>query len=525
MEQSELGSVIKLNEIKNYLSSQDLITLSLSCKYFRKIFSSEVFSSLNFRNFAIYRNYRKECISKEDYEYKEIEKLLNQIRCAEDSINAGEEHNENNFHIGYGDINGYNDNIMDEYAYGSIEELSSEAEDSESCESFSDEEEDDILYVRNPYRPLPKSYLESKAKFQSHLREIPYQPTKLNLFDIGNYYYLLYDIPSVLFNLKSLIVKNSTIQVEAFQYLLDNLIKLEVVELTDCYLNVQELHKKFYTVDWPLNLKKLVIENNLVGFVRDVSDYIATDRLYSLEFEPIYLTPEPKRLPNLHTLCIETRDPRFAFGAGYGERYFKFLKANPHVKKLQIGFDSFKPEFFEIISKFNSLKELKLCIENVGDFYGYKCIKSPTLTNLNNLSLTLYQSSAILPIIAEQFPNVTKLSLITKFYDSNDLKILPSRMKSFINLKDFKLKIYAECILKTLDFSNHNFKSLEILWRQLDDMENFMRNVKTSLNLKNALYNVNKFEERELNPELKLGLNEAQRLLPFPHRISFYKIY
>jgi hypothetical protein len=522
MKQSKFDTILKLYETKDYLSNQDLHILSSSCKHFRKLLSQEVFSSFNFRNFAVRGNYKRECISKEDSDYKEIEMLLNQPRNSKNNGYTGEGENEDSFYIE--DEDKYNGTMKDEEVNGSIKETNSEIGDSDSCDDFSDEEEDDKLYIRNPYRPLPKSYLESKAKFQSDLREIPYQPTKLNLINIDDYYYLLYELPSVLFNLKSLIVKNSTIQAEAFQYLLDNLTKLEVVELTNCYLNVQELHKNNYTLNWPLNLKKLEIENNLVGFVRYDSDYIAIGRFVSIEFEHIYLIPEPKHLPNLQTLSIETRDPRFVFGAGYGDKYFEFLKVNPHIKELQIGFDSFKPEFFEIISKFSNLTELKLSIDSIEDINSYKCIKSPTLTSLNNLSLTLYQSSKILPIIAEQFPNVTKLSLITKFYNFKDLELLPSKIQSFKNLKGLKLKIFAEYMLKDLNFSNINLKSLEILWRQLDYMEDFMNNVETYPNLKNSVFNINKFEERELSSGLKLQLNEAQRLLPFPHRISLYKI-
>jgi hypothetical protein len=524
MKQSKFDTILKLNETKDYLNNQDLLILSSSCKQFRNHLSQKAFRSFNFRNFAVSGKYMKECIYKEDSYYKEVEMLFNQSRNKENNGNTGEDENEDSFYIEYEHSDEYNGNIKNEETGVSIKEVDSEVEDSDSCEDFSDEDEDVDLYIRNPYRPLSKPYLESKVKFQSNLREIPYQPTNLNLFDIDDYYYLLYDLPNMLLNLKSLVVKNSTIQIETFQYLLDNLTKLEVLELTDCYLNVQELHKTCYTINWPLNLKKLEIENNLVGFFRYDSDYIAMDRFDSIELEHIYLIPEPKYLPNLHTLCIETRDPRFAFGAGHGDRYFEFLKANTHVKKLQIGFHSFKPEFFEIISKFNSLKELRLSIENVRDINSYKCIKSPSLTNLNNLSLTLYQSSTILPIMAEQFPNLAKLSLITKFYDFKDLKLLPPRIQSFKNLEDLKLKIFAECMLKDLNFSNINLKCLEILWRQLDDMEDFIKKVETCPNLKNLMFNINKFEERELNPKLKPKLNEAQRLLPFPHRISLYKI-
>jgi phage-related holin len=68
--------------------------------------------------------------------------------------------------------------------------------------------------------------------------QIQYQPTKLNLLDINAYFYLLYGLLSILYNLKRLTVKNPTIQLEAFQHLLDNLTKLEAVELLNCNLNM-----------------------------------------------------------------------------------------------------------------------------------------------------------------------------------------------------------------------------------------------------------------------------------------------
>jgi hypothetical protein len=56
----------------------------------------------------------------------------------------------------------------------------------------------------------------------------------------------------------------------------------------------------------------------------------------------------------LRTLAIEPTDFGFLNPDGYDEKYLNFLKMNSHVKKFDIGMYSFKPDFFEIIGKFNS---------------------------------------------------------------------------------------------------------------------------------------------------------------------------
>ncbi|KXN65282.1 hypothetical protein CONCODRAFT_13180 [Conidiobolus coronatus NRRL 28638] len=280
---------------------------------------------------------------------------------------------------------------------------------------------------------------------------------------------------------------------------------------------MQKFDKNNYTINWPLNLKKLVIGSNHIVFSSYNDAYVTTDKLGCLNLEYNDLTLEPKLLHNLRTLIIESAGPIYERSHGYGEKYFEFLKANPHVKNLDIGFQSFKPELFEIIGKFNNLSELGLVIRGDVNIESFKGIKSPALGNLKNLSLNLSSNISILPIIVEQFPSIAKLNLTCDFEFFGDielLKLLPSEIQAFKSLKVLKLKIFVDY-------------NLEILWRKLDDMEDFMKNLEACPNLKNAYFNAVKFEEHEFYPELSpeslLRLKNNERYLPYPHRISFYK--
>ncbi|KXN65440.1 hypothetical protein CONCODRAFT_12965 [Conidiobolus coronatus NRRL 28638] len=294
---------------------------------------------------------------------------------------------------------------------------------------------------------------------------------------------------------------------------------------------MQEIDKNNYTITWPLNLKKLIIGDSYIGFANYDNDFIATDRFGNFNQECDELSLEPKHLPNLHTLILQSIDPIHECFLGNGEKYFEFLKANCHIIKFDTSFYSLKPEFFEIISKFNNLTELKLSIHDVEDIESFKGFKLPVIANLKNSSLNLYRSLSILPIIAEQFPGIAKLNLTYDFQyygDVEHIKSFPSEIQAFKSLKVLKLRIFVSYMLCNIDFSKLKYlKSLEILCKEAIEMGDFIRKLENYPDLNRESLSVIKFGEYQfytkLDFELLLGFKHRPIFRHFPYRLMFYK--
>jgi hypothetical protein len=509
MNHSSLQYILKIKELSSYLSNEELVKFSMCSKKLRDSLSPLIFNSFNFEKFINIKDYSGGVITDDCDEYDEIDPLLLQTDPRED-----------------GDIE--DDDTEDDFDEDVEEDID---EDSEGVEEDSEDDiEDDYgdeppSFIRNPYGPLPKSYLESKDKLQSDLNQLQYRPNKLNINDVKGYDYLINDLYSAFSNIGTLKISSSMIQFETFQYLLDNLSYLVDLELTKSILVKRSTNTNSYSINWPLNLKKLKLGDNEFGLVGNDDDYIKSDVFGHPKITLDDLIIEPKRLPSLHTLVLEPTDFKHEYFTDNDDQFLKILKANSHVKTLDICLHNFKPEFFEIIKSFGSLTKLKLTICNFEDIEAFKTIKKSGLPNLKSLDLTLYDDTSIFSVIAEQFPNLINLSYYPEKLKLNDIWHYASSLEKFENLKTLKLQSIQTKPPKKLTLPKlKNLVSLEIFIGKFFNL-NILANSETSCpNLKLVKFTkFTKYSVFEL-PELSEELEAHYRFVYFPYTLSFYKI-
>ncbi|KXN65283.1 hypothetical protein CONCODRAFT_13181 [Conidiobolus coronatus NRRL 28638] len=446
MNQSNLQCILKLKEFSQYLDNMELTNLSMCSSNIRECLLPEIFNSFNFSGFNETKKYKRGFITCFCEEYEEIKSLLN---------------------------------ITDTRSFGWLE------------------------FTRNFYKPLTKDYIDSKARFQSDLNQLPFRPKKLKLNNISGYDYLVYDLYSAFFNINILSINFSNIQFEVLKYLLDNLTYLEDLEIVgNTFIKCDE-ESNSYSINWPLNLKKLNFGDNYICFINTNEDYIELgfprNRMIN------YMA---KYLPSLHTLALKLPNGITRYFPDNYNQLLAFLKLNSHVKSLDIHFHQFEPVFFEI------------------DIESFKVIKAPTLPNLKCLDLRYYCDISIIDVIFEHFPNITDLSYYPKTLNINNTHLYASTLEKLQSLK--KLKLIPGCPkpinktiklpklknLESVEFIGQDFRILNILTTKLRSCPN-LKTVKFWNRYKRTL-----FDHPEITPELE----KRCKFLQFPDSQTFYKL-
>jgi hypothetical protein len=530
MTQADIYYVIKLNEFKDFLSNRQLIELSMCSKMFRMSLSSDVFRSFNFECFARVMGYKNSVIKRGEVEFRAIESLLmgskaigndeNKLKSddGDDSDASVQEIRE------YFNNNGGNMGVEESYESDESESQFSEAESSDSYRDF----ECVTSYTLNPFKPLTDAFLESKSKFQLDLNQFQYQLKKLNFFSVCNHSYLIHDLVNRLTGIKILSIRLSEICIDDFQHLLDSLPFLEDLDFHENVLITRRTDSYSYYINWPLNLKKLMLNKNKVGYINDTEEYFKDGLRESLNAEFVEFKLYPICFPNLKSLSLFERE-----WLDYHEisnSYYSFLKENTHVEELSIGYLLVKLELFEIIRKFSNLTKLKLSIpsfEGIRFFNSasqnikFSDIKAPVLSSIKNLDITYHGDLSIFDYIPKHYPNVTNLFVDTMSENCTHLNVLISKLKNFKHLTSLKIKsYYSDKEVYELDFSGLKcLKSIEFIYYGNVNLRDFIWNVNSCPDLR-----IVKFSGSNINSDkLRTELSSNWDISHFPNKTSFYR--
>jgi hypothetical protein len=395
-------------------------------------------------------------------------------------------------------------------------------------------------FIRNFYQPLPKDYIESKKRFQSDLNQLPFRPKKLQLSNIHGYDYLIYDLCTFFPNINALSISFCKIQFEVVQYLLDNLIYLEDLEIVNSTLYMYRESSNRYSINWPLNLKRLNVERNYGYFINTNEDYIKITSGISVSFSSDFinrrvLAPHtdfsymPKYLPKLHTLTLNLSDTISSNIAYNPEQNIAFLKLNTHVRYLRLYFWHFRPDFLEIIKCFNNLKKLKLQIDIFENIIAFKDIRTPPLSSLKYLDLRGCRDSSINAVLFEHFPNLIDFSFHPNSGNINEIHNYGSSFEKLKSLKKLKLfnssfnlinktfKLPKLKNLESVEFCTGGFNNLNILTTKPRSCPN-LKIVKFSRYSKYTSFD--EFNYSELSTEYE----KKSKVLHFPYSLAFYKL-
>ncbi|KXN65438.1 hypothetical protein CONCODRAFT_20730, partial [Conidiobolus coronatus NRRL 28638] len=308
--------------------------------------------------------------------------------------------------------------------YNSIKHLLIQAnnlEQESAKDDFEYEREDEYnRFIRNPYKCLTKEYLESSDKLQFDLKQFRFRPKILELNCTQHFDYLIYGLCNAFSNINILSICASTFNLS-------------------------------YSINWPLNLKKLEIGENVFGFIDNDNDYIKSDAFGCPQTDIQNLEITPKHLPSLHTLILGSEFPYDLYDGDSEYQFLSFLKLNPQVKSLEIYFYQLKPQNLELISNISNLIKLKLIVYEFENIEAFNAIKTPKLSSLKYLELSLMRDTSILAAIVEQFPNLTYLSYYAKWLKLNNKTLYGPCLEKLENLKTLKLHIYQHKPPKNLN--------------------------------------------------------------------------
>ncbi|KXN70658.1 hypothetical protein CONCODRAFT_170487 [Conidiobolus coronatus NRRL 28638] len=462
--------IFSWREFTNYFTKNELIILSASCKKLRFKLVPTIFKVFNFNKFTR-GNYKGLVLCEDDDGY---EILLDEFRTR--------------FGI---------------YDYANCDDL-------------------DFNMTINPYKTLEGEFLDSKTKFQSDLKLYHYQPRVLQLIYIDDYFHFLNEIPSVFNKLNTLIIQNSIILIENLNYLLDSLTNLEHFELIRTNIFKRKQDTVIQDINLPLSLRKLKIGNNCFDNIdeREEAAILETYHFIELEFNSQYV--QPKNLPNLLDLDFEPTDE------GSENELYEFLKVNSHVKKLSVYPSRFTSEFLNIIKDFHNLTHLDLIsvdLSSTSNDYiaNIKMNNFSKLYNLENLKLGAYRDTDILHSMAQTFPNVTNLTVQSKFitYD-----LLCPAISKFEKLKTLKLFVYPR-VARSNDFNFVKFNNLESIEFNVDlydKYEDFKWDISLCPKLKLVKFTKINYYVYFDRPKLTPELANSWTLSYFPTKITFYKI-
>jgi hypothetical protein len=516
MKHANLDHIIKLKEFKYYLSSGELLELSMSSKRFRKSLNLDIFNSFCLKSFAKVMGYKSGVIDKGDGNFEAIEGLYLESK----DIKEDEDKNT--------DIRGYLINSCSDINEGENDKDQSSYSEDEYNNSDNDSGyEYSNTYIHNPYKPLTEDYLEIKDMFQTELSQLQFRPKKLKIgvFSEG-YNYLIGDLCNTFFNINNLSISWSMIKLETLQNMLNSLSCLECLKLCGNTIVKSSSSSNSYSINWPLNLKKLEISYNDFGYITDNEDYIKSTSLGSPLIYRYDLNLSPKSLPSLHTLALVQSVHIDESENNYDNQFLKFLKMNPHIKNLEIAFRILQDKFFEAVSSFNNLTKLRLTMANCGNKDTFLAIKSPTLSNLKSLDFDYEYGAYVFKFIGQQFPNLTHLTYYPEYLLLNNVEQYNTSLEileRFKYLKTLKLKGLGAYTLSLLNLPKlNNLENLEVFSENNFELSILSSNDKSCPNLK--LVKFTKFNGNSVieQPELISELETRYKFLYFPYTLAFY---
>ncbi|KXN70659.1 hypothetical protein CONCODRAFT_170489 [Conidiobolus coronatus NRRL 28638] len=529
-------NIFLLRDFISYLDRDELIDLSMSQKIIRLKLSAVAFSTFNFNNFIKDQCYKSYLMDKDYDNYDKWARQLENEKYAYmneesevDSLEYGTYSNYDEY------IELYGEYYEDCYRRDSEEDNDEDNDEDSDKDSVKDneidlikarEEECEHFYLINPYLYCSDRFGPSCKAFELDIVKFQGYPRKLNLDAVKDYYYLLYKIPNIFNNLETLVVNDSRITFEVFEYLLNNLNFLHNLELTDSTLIIYNQNSNNYFINWPLNLKKLIFIDNNIKFSRDTESPILLkpgDQL-ALNGESLHISP--KHLPNLVSFDYKqhtSTDYPNSIDIDEIDDLHKFLELNYHIKKLTMRFDHYSSALFKTIDLFNNLEHLDISKSSSATVRESELTNLPVLNNLKCLNLGLMADPDVFKLISQKLPNLTRL--IARFH----YEMLPQlcySIKELKNLKHLNLGLYRQfsnSILFDLPALN-NLETLEIRLGEYEEFNSVRWYAKYCPKLRKVKiirhYGFPLFEKPYLNSMLR-GI---WKLVYFPTKITYYKI-
>jgi hypothetical protein len=389
----------------------------------------------------------------------------------------------------------------------------------QGCVISMDGNDDDVwtFSIVNHYKPLADNLLENKRRFISELDLYKHNIDRLNFYDVLDYFYLLYELPNIFQNLKSLYFDSTVIMFDNFQTLMSNLNILEDLDLY--YVYICKRSKESKSINFPLTLKKLKLRLVPIVQLNEREENIIFRRdIFISEYHPELELPL-KNLPNLLLLRYKPIS-----NENDGNNLLEFLKHNQNIKYIYILHLNFNPEVFNLVKTFKNLVKFGYSELYFSNIVNTDLLDSLVGGNVKYLSVSLSENSSYLKILPKQFPNLTDLYIDNGLLEFDQLwSILPK----FKNLKTLKLKFY-DYLIYSKDLSSQIFPNLESIHLMPDN----------DLNIEAINFNINSFPKLKLisfshrgYPFINLGniklSHEAKanwRLIDFSSKISLYRI-
>jgi hypothetical protein len=383
---------------------------------------------------------------------------------------------------------------------------------------YNDDNENSVYYTVNFYKSLDSEFIDGKDSFKSDLESFSYNTSNLVLIDVTDYHYLFYQIPSIFYNLKTLIIDSTVIMQDILQYLFDNLNYLEDLELIGNRIYKRMEDSKIF-INWPTNLKKLELGLNLVGHVDERADDIILRPNMEFNDDFSYLSLHPKEVPNLLLLDYM---PSLYDDIDCND-LLEFLRVNQSIRSLIIRINRFNPAIFNFVKSYQNLTHLELSDLDLFSVIDTELIDSQICNNLRSLDICIHHDNGFLDILAQQFPNLTVLTLRSIELEFSELC---SHISKFQNLKKFKLEDYGlPGGSKELQFENFkNLQSFELSSGIAINFEEFNFIIDTSPKLKLIKFSRYSYLHAFDNPKLSSELENNWKLVYFPRKLSFYKI-
>ncbi|KXN67823.1 hypothetical protein CONCODRAFT_79990 [Conidiobolus coronatus NRRL 28638] len=389
------------------------------------------------------------------------------------------------------------------------------AEDDEDYER--DEDEDDIIYIRNPYKQLTRKFIENKVQFNQDLKLYPCKPKLFSVCYLKDYSYLLYDISDAFSTLSGVILTKLYCKIETIQYLLDNLKYLSNFELSSNYIFQYSQNNTQIPINWPISLKKLKIGSNMVAYVEDKESSILTKRDAILDLHVQLLSLTPKYLPKLKHF-----DYVFSIQQDEIDGFSSFIELNPQLENLKIVGFSVHPQLFRTIKFIDKLTCLSL------NFTVYKLSESdftslPDLSTVACLIIHLDYNSIEVHKLIDKFPNLKELTV--EMYDEifEELYVLS---KNYPKIKTLNVKIHLKyfaskmIILPKLE----NLTSLEIILNRSNYFNHTDWNADSCPNLNVVKFSLDKSQAPFKLEKLFRKLDRGWKQVFSPYKISLYKI-
>ncbi|KXN67706.1 hypothetical protein CONCODRAFT_10156 [Conidiobolus coronatus NRRL 28638] len=363
--------------IDSYLSIDDIVELSLASKFLRTSLFQALFNKINFHKLCKF-NYFNSFISGEEIDPSQLK--VTAYKAAYDNA------------------------------------------------LFNDFDINDLKYFYNPFKDLTSYYKADRNNFKTRLQVYKRQLKSLFMREIDDYFHILYEMPSLFSNLRSLTFSSSTLPLNLCQYLFNNLIHLKSLTLVGCKFlqsSINPIQLKF-----PRSIEKLTLGYCHIQYILNNSDPIPYLLGEGLLLETSEFPLSPLNIPKLESLTF------FGFLGSYNN-ILDFLRLNPQIKRLFLEGTSLTYKVIELLSSRHILSNLTM----ISDFNlrledESETIQIPSLETIRNLETCLPIKSVNLHQLPIIFPQITSLTLnvdLAKFYRPSDqLLSITSQFANFI---------------------------------------------------------------------------------------------